>query len=89
MKFSVMVALDRLNQLYDGLAAYISLCQDMELGTPHYVKEKTQALIAHDRILTDMVTPTGRTGEIEYQRQLAQVRADKVRAFFNARNPYK
>lgn len=79
-----MIALGELNRMYDGLLAYMKLHIALGNGQPHYVADKTRALIKHDRILTDMVEPTGRTGECEYQRQLARIRMDKIRAFKQA-----
>lgn len=88
MQFKVKIALQELNRRYDAMLAYLQTCKAMDIeNSPNYVLfHKTVAVIAHDRILTDMVEPTGRTGEREYQRQLARL---KIRAFFSARNPYK
>lgn len=83
MQFKVMIAHKRLNQMYDGILAYLEL---LSVSFPNihggdYLQAKTEALIAHDRILTDMVELTGRTGEKEYQRQLAQIHMQNIRAF--------
>lgn len=81
MQFKVMIAHQRLNRMYDAILAYCELHLALDNGMPNILHEKTQALIAHDRILTDMEEPTGRTGESDWQRQLARIRMQNLRAF--------
>lgn len=84
MQFKVMIALQELNKAYDAMLAFMQLSRELVGAEPHYVADKTRALIKHDRILTDMVEPTGRTGERDYQRNLAQIRMQRIRDFFTS-----
>lgn len=55
MKFNVLVALAHLNKVYDGLAAYWSVCRDFEIDPKPYVNfHRALTVVEHDRILRDM-----------------------------------
>ena len=61
MKFNVLVALAHLNKVYDGLAAYWSVCRDFEIDPKPYVNfHRALAVVRHDRILLDMAEPQDR-----------------------------
>ncbi len=88
MQFKVMIALAQLNKVYDGLAAYWSLCTDLEINPqPHVLFQKTLAIVTHDRTLADMENPVPRPAEQAYHDALYLQSQRNIAALRNARYP--
>lgn len=85
MKYKVMIAHQKLNQLYDTMLALCELSLALDRELPNYLKAKTEALIAHDRIITDMVELNHRPGQAAYWLEQDRQRYQRIRQFFMAR----
>lgn len=85
MKYKVMIAHQKLNQLYDTMLALCELSLALDRELPNYLKDKTQALVAHDRIITDMVELSNRPGQEAYWLEKDRQSYQRIRQFFMAR----
>ena len=88
MQFKVMIALAQLNKVYDGLAAYWSLCTDLDINPqPHVLFQKTLAIVTHDRTLADMENPVARPAEQDYHEAKHRETHRKIMALRKAQYP--
>lgn len=85
MKYKIMIALQKLNELYDKMLALCELSLALDRALPNYLKAKTEALIAHDRIITDMVELNRRPGQEAYWVEKDRQRYQRTRQFFMAK----
>lgn len=85
MKYKIMIAHQKLNELYDKMLALCELSLALDRELPNYLKAKTQALVTHDRIITDMVELNSRPGQAAYWVEQDRQQYLRIHQFFMAR----